>query len=147
MFRLLAKLGGARCQLVSDAARDPVLQPGGDSVNTPPDLSGIAAIDQDGQVQVFLCSHHDDWDVQQQTRAGVRVSGLETGRAYAVYRTSIDETSANAHTAWVRMGKPRPDGARALAHDAGVLAGDGAVSLEIVLPAHSICLLELVPVG
>ena len=28
----------------------------------------------------------------------------------------------------------------------GVLAGDGAVELEVVMRAHSVCLLELVPI-
>jgi hypothetical protein len=68
----------------------------------------------------------------------------------------IDETSANAHTAWVRMEKPRPPSPeeRAALQEAsrlkaeelgGELAVGGAVELTVSMGTHSICLLELVP--
>jgi xylan 1,4-beta-xylosidase len=157
VFRLLAGLGGARCHLVSDKARDPVLQEGADNGDTPPDVSGVAAIDQVGTVQVFLCSHHDDWDVHQPTSVAVRLSGLEAGRRYVAYCTMVDERHGNAHTAWVLMGKPRPPSAeqRLALQEASrlkpdqlgeVVAADGIAELSITLRAHSVCLLELVPV-
>ena len=157
VFRLLARLGGMRCQLISDGARDPVLQEAGDGPDTPPDISGIAAIDQADRIQVLLCSHHDDWDVHQRTQVGVRVSGLESGKRYVVYGTMIDDTYANAHTAWVRMDKPRPPSAeqRLMLEEASRLerlrleevavGADGVADLAIPLRAHSVCLLEFVP--
>jgi xylan 1,4-beta-xylosidase len=105
-----------------------------------------------------LCSHHDDWDVRQRTQVSVRVSGLAPGRRYVVFGTTIDDTHANAHTAWVRMDKPRPPSAeqRLLLQEASRLEperlnevavdADGVTALSIPLRAHSVCLLELVPV-
>jgi xylan 1,4-beta-xylosidase len=157
VFRLLAGLGGTRCYLASDGARDPVLQVGGDGADMPPDISGIAAIDQAGKVQVFLCSHHDDWDVRRETEVRVQVSGLEAERQYVIYGTMIDDTYGNAHTAWVRMDKPRSPSAeqRLVLQQASrlerirlveVSATDGLAQVSIPMRGHSVCLLELVPV-
>jgi hypothetical protein len=79
------------------------------------------------------------------------------GRQYAVYSTVVDKTHANAHTAWVEMGKPRPPGlkqrkaleraSRLGAEKLDVVRADeGGVEFAVSLCAHSVCLLELVPV-
>lgn len=157
VFRLLARLGGAQLALHSSASRDPLLQEGGDQPDTPPDLSGIAALNQAGEVQVLLCSHHDDWDVHRPTTAHVQLSGLEPGRIYAVRCTTIDGTHANAHTAWQQMGCPQPPDAAQLRklHEAArlapeqwsnVVAADGRAEIALTLDAHSVTLLELLPV-
>ena len=157
VFRLLARLGGTRLGLSSDRSRDPLLHPGGDDAHTRPDVSGIAAMDERGAIQVYLCSHHDDWDVHQRTQVRVCLSGMAPGRTYAVYRQDVDDTRGNAHTAWVEMGRPPALTARAQValQEAARLkterlddldSGDGRVELWVELAAHSVCLLELVPV-
>jgi xylan 1,4-beta-xylosidase len=157
VFRLLARLGGARLALESDAARDLLLQQGGDQPDTPPDLSGIAALNQAGEVQVLLCCHHDDWDVRRPTTAHVRFSGLEPGRIYAVRCTTIDDRHANAHTTWAQMGRPQPPDAAQMTklHEAArpvperwsnVVAAEGQAEISLTLSAHSVTLLELLPV-
>lgn len=157
VFRLLARLGGTRLSLQSDAARDPLVQGEGDKANTPPDLSGIAALNQAGEVQVLLCCHHDDWDLHHPMTAKVCLSGLEEGRMYAVRSTTIDATHANAHTAWMQMGRPQPpdEGQLCRLHEVSrllpkqqgeVIAAEGQAALTLTLNAHNVCLIELVPV-
>ncbi|MFN2283179.1 MAG: GH39 family glycosyl hydrolase, partial [Anaerolineae bacterium] len=156
VFRLLANLGGTRLALVSGRARDPMAQPGGDSLDMSPDISGLAAMDAQGALQVFLVSHHDDWDVLTSTPAQVEIVGLEPGSTYSVYQSMIDATHGNAHGAWVEQGKPAfpdADQFRTLQQaaklknvhltDVYVEGGRGIISLT--LPAHSVCLLTLIP--
>lgn len=107
VFRMLAGLGGMRLHLVSDSARDPLAIEGGDSAQTPPDISGIAATNSSGEVQIFLVSHHDDWDVLTSTQVRVEVTGLELDQRYRLERTVIDGAHSNAHAAWVNMGEPQ----------------------------------------
>jgi xylan 1,4-beta-xylosidase len=155
VLRALARLGGTRLRLTSDRARDPLRHEGGDETATPPDVSGIAALNEAGEVQVFLCSHHDDWDVHRSAQVQVCLSGLE-GR-YAVHRTEIDGVRANAHTAWSEMGRPRPPSAdqrRALQEASrlraerldDVVSQDGQAAITVTMSAHSVCLLECKPI-
>jgi len=108
VLRLLAALRGTRVALTSDAARDPLAQDGADTPAVPPDVSGIAALDERDTIRVLLVSHHDDWDVDAPTRTTVRLAGLRPGQSYALLRAAVDHESANAHTAWQRMGAPQP---------------------------------------
>jgi xylan 1,4-beta-xylosidase len=157
VFRALARLGGQRLYLESSATRDPLAVEGGDPPTTPPDISGIAALNGTGEVQIFLVSHHDDWDVQAATAVQVELAGLAPGRVYRTRRYQIDGEHSNAHTAWVRMGRPQQPTAeqRAVLERASMLAlveeractalPDGRLQLNLLLPAHAVCLLELVP--
>ena len=159
VFRLLARLGGTRLALTSDRARDPMSYPGGDESHTPPDISGIAACNEAQHLQVFLSSHHDDWDVQTSSRVQLALAGLEPDETYAVYRTTIDHSQGNAHAAWVQMGRPQPPSeeeqhvlqrAARLRRERWAdvtVDANGEAELSAVLPAHSVCLVELVPVG
>ncbi len=158
VFRLLSRLGGTRVALASDRARDPLASPGGDSPDSPPDISGIAARDQGGRVQVFLCSHHDDWDVKAASRVEIRVSGLEPGLRYRAAVTTVDDKTASSYSAWVAMGepqKPSREQKQALAEAAllrprkladVVGSRAGGCSVELVLASHAVCLVELEPV-
>jgi xylan 1,4-beta-xylosidase len=156
VFRLLAGLGGTRLHLASDRSRDPIRYETGDDLRTPPDISGIAAMNEHGEIQIFLSSHHDDWDVHHQIPVQVRISGLASGQTYAVRRRAVDRTHGNAHTAWAHMGKPQPPDEKqkiALCRAAQLKAErlddvhgiDGRIELQVTLPAHSACLLEFVP--
>ena len=129
-----------------------------DSENSPPDITGIATTDESGGVQLFLCSHHDDWDVDVSTEVSVVLSGLETDRSYSVQRSLVARGSSNAHTAFLEMGKPQPPSpeqiaelraaARLKTEKVGeVVAAAGQPLLTVTLPAHSVCLLQFSPAG
>ncbi|HHX44505.1 MAG TPA: beta-xylosidase [Chloroflexi bacterium] len=157
VLRLLGALRGARVALSSDAARDPLAQEGADTPDVAPDVSGIAALDACGALRVLLVSHHDDWDVNAATAITMTVTGLAPGRRYAVYRLAVDAESANAHTAWQRMGAPAHADAdqRTALIDAARLRrthlfdlsadGSGRVILGAELGSHGAYLFELLP--
>jgi xylan 1,4-beta-xylosidase len=158
VFRLLARLGSTQLHLTSDGARDPLAQDGGDAPDTPPDVSGIAALDESGRIQVFVCSHHDDWDVTAETQVEVCLSGLEPEKRYAVHCSMVDGVSSNAHTAWIQMGRPQaPDQSqRRQLQAASELKAErllettsdrGQCAFSVTLLAHSVCLLEIVPIS
>ena len=154
VFRLLARLGGMRLHLASSAARDPGLHPGGDAADTPPDISGLAAADGMGRVQVLLCSHHDDWDMTTESEVQAALTGAAQGARYAVTACIVDREHGNAHTAWAEMGRPQPPNAEQMAalmraarldtQPLGVWAAEDG-PLTVTLAAHSVCLLEFTP--
>ena len=156
VFRALSRLGPLRLHLASDAARDSLARDGGDSPADPPDVSGIAAGDSSGAVQVLLCSHHDDWDVSVRSDVRLAVAGLDAGRGYRVRRHLVDRDHGNSHTLWERMGEPQspaPDQLAALhaaarlelAEESVLTATSGSLDLQTTLAAHSVCLFELSP--
>lgn len=164
VFRMLAGLGGTRLALESSAARDPLAASdtsgAGDRTDTPPDIAGIASLDETESIGIFLSSHHDDWDVHTTTDVTVRVTGMPSGATsgatYKVHRSLVAEGSSNAYTAWNQMGRPQSPtdaqlaelqrAARLHTEQIGqVTATAGVVELSVSLPAHSVCLLQLVP--
>jgi hypothetical protein len=75
-----------------------------------------------------------------------------------VYCSMIDGVSSNAHTAWVQMGRPQPpdQSQRSQLQAASELKIERLLELEsdggrcafsVTLSAHSVCLLEIVPVS
>ncbi|MBI3960768.1 MAG: beta-xylosidase [Chloroflexi bacterium] len=161
VFRLLAKLGSVRLPLESNdhegaKGREETRRGAPDNENSPPDISGMAATDESGGVQIFLCSHHDDWDVDVSTEVSVVLSGLDPNRTYAVQRSLVARGSSNAYTAWLAMGKPQSPSATQIAELRAAarlktekvgdfVATDGNGTLAMTLPAHSVCLLQLIP--
>ena len=75
-----------------------------------------------------------------------------------VYCPKIDDVSGSAHTAWVQMGRPQPpDKAQRRQLQAAsepkaerlleVESDGGRCAFSVMLSAHSVCLLEIVPVS
>ncbi len=157
VFRLLARLGGSRLALSSSRARNPLASEGGDDPAAQPDLSGLAACDQEGRIQVLLSCHHDDWDVKAPATVALQLRGLAPGQRYTVVTRAIDGKHANAYAAWVAMGSPPRAGAaqmetlkRAALLKPGKLRdltadSAGASEASIVVAAHSVTLIELAP--
>ena len=155
-LRLLSRLGSARCELESDAARDPLASDAGDAQDDPPDISGLAAANELGMAQVLLVSHHDDWDVSALTQATLSLSGLEADQKYDVCCYAVDGERGNAHTAWLQIGEPQDPTAeqrrgvvrasRLRPERLGqITAAEGRLELAIMMPAHSVMLLEFSP--
>jgi xylan 1,4-beta-xylosidase len=165
VLRFLARLGSLRLALESDAGRDPHTLLAPDEATTPPAISGLAATDGQGGVQVFLASHHDDWDIQEPTMVEVTLVGLgadtltgadasQSGARYRLVRSMIDETNSNAHTLWRQMGEPQAPspgqivalqraGMPQIVEEQDITVEEGAIKLQVPLPAHSVCLIEL----
>lgn len=156
VFRLLGKLGRFRLPAAGDGARQPLLVGSGDSPETPPDISALAARDESGGVQIFLAGHHDDWDVTQETQVHLLLEGLTPGEVYAVEAERVDRANANAHSAWQAMGKPQSPTAAQIAalQQAARLRPEplgqmqavaGQIALSLSLPSHSVCLIRFTP--
>jgi xylan 1,4-beta-xylosidase len=152
VFRLLSRLGGTRLALETRPASDGEI--GGTSAA--PELVGIAATDESGEIRLLLVSHHDDWDVHGSTEVTIRISGLDGGRLYAVSCRRIDDRHGNARTAWREMGSPQPpseaeqaklrEAARLVTEDRGRVVGERSwTDLSVTMPAHSVWLLTLTP--
>jgi xylan 1,4-beta-xylosidase len=156
VFRLLAKLGGMRLELTSGRAVAPLTRGSADAAHTLPDVDGIATIDETDAIQIFLSSHHDDWDVTTPADVQVQVTGAQPGQEYRVYCSLITQGSSNAYTAWDAMGRPQmpSDAQRAELKQAArlktevlgtVTCGADGLTLSVRLPSHAACLLQLLP--
>ena len=152
VFRLLGRLGRTKLSLAVDPT--PAMSAAMD-VGTSPALTGIAAGDAVKGVQLLLVAHHDDWDVKAEVDVEIEVAGL-SGRVYEAVRWDLDRDHANAHTAWVEMGRPRsPDPAQMRALQAAAALHpepmarreiqEGTLTLPVRMRAHSVLLLELRP--
>jgi xylan 1,4-beta-xylosidase len=153
-FRLLARLGSQRLAL-SGAAEPLPAAP--DEADTPPQVRALAAVDGHEAVQVLLTSHHDDWDVRDEALVSLTLQGLESGGRYRQRRTLVDETHSNSYTAWRQMGEPQPPSAsqigalkqvampQVVESREVVASAEGRLALDVLLPHHSVTLIELEP--
>ena len=153
VFRLLAELGGMRLQLTTDVCNS-TAEADSDEAQAQPDISGIASINGSDEIQVFLCSHHNDWDVHGLTEVKVEIVGLNPDYNYRLQRILIDSVHSNSHSAWVGMGKPQSPSEEQLRilkcaampkKKTIVTAADGQCAFTVPLAAHSVCLSKLIP--
>jgi xylan 1,4-beta-xylosidase len=157
VFRMLSRLGGSRLRLDSDRSRDPLSREGADTPAIAPDISGVAAMDGNEAIQVFVASHHDDWDLESTTEASLVVSGLRPGDRYNVSRWILDSRRGNSYRVWVDMGEPRHPNASQLERlrraaapgmqpaGSAQVRDDGTVEVSLAVESHSVILVELVP--
>jgi xylan 1,4-beta-xylosidase len=156
VFRLLSRLGGSKLELARSQIGDPLEEDRADSDQDPPNISGLAATNGFGEIQVFLCSHHDDWDKREATNLTITVRGLEADRSYRIGTTVVDSGQNNAFSVWRGMKEPQQptdEQQRALQEAARLKAGPpqelraggGSCSISLTLEAHSIGLLTLRP--
>ena len=157
VFRMLAKLGGTRLGMTSDRDQDPVTRGRADSAADLPDISGLAATDETAGIQVFLSSHHDDWDVTTPSEVAVSLEGAVPNQRYQVYKSLVAKGSSNSYTVWDEMGRPQPPSAEQLTtmmHAAKLkieFLGEAtpradSPAVTVTLPSHSACLVQFAPV-
>ncbi len=152
LFRMLARLEGDSVTFTSDGERDWLAEPDGGEIM--PDVSGRAAVSEDGVLRILVYSHHDDPDFNGETGVTLTISGLEASE-YTLSHTRIDSEFSNACAAWVREGMPDyPDAetyGRIKARDGLEEIGsslerpdNGELTIGLKLPARGISLFELV---
>ncbi len=152
VFRMLARLGGARLGVTSGN------KAGCEAPGSGFDVSAVAAEDQAGTVRLFAVAHHDDWDASGSVDVKVALSGLEPRRDYSVRSYRLNREEGNSYTAWKAMGGPQsPTGkqleglreaARLQPREEKDLASDGSgkTGFTFTLEGHSVVLFELTPI-
>jgi xylan 1,4-beta-xylosidase len=101
LFKMYAKMGGTEIAFESSGTVDALTND-----MAVPEISGMAAKDENGRVQVLVYSHHDDWDITEQSEVSLTVGGLTDGQEYNVTHYRIDDKYSNAYQAWLAESSP-----------------------------------------
>ena len=149
LFRMLARLGTERVELHVDRDGNPGPE------EDRPDIGGWAVLRSREMLQVLICSHHDDWDRQEEADICLTMENLPMEGPVTVTHDRIDRKHSNACAEWERQGRPDwPDEAQraAIVARSGLEAfraperaevRGGRLGLRFPLPAHGISLLEI----
>ncbi|KFI94116.1 glycoside hydrolase family 39 [Bifidobacterium saguini DSM 23967] len=118
-FDMLSRLGSHALKLSSDGTANPALERKLDAdygkatphhysgLGAPTIVSGWAARNDIGQVQVLLYSHCDDIDAHSERTIELQLTGLNPNQRYRMRHWRIDATHSNAHTQWLKEGRPK----------------------------------------
>ncbi len=133
LFRMLSQLGDRRLELKSTGSKDPLGTASPLGSDEDPDIGGMAALSNNGDVQILIYCHHDDWDVEGDHEVELKVTDLPfEGSEIQLTHLRLDATHSNAYTAWMNAGQPKyPRG-----DDLEEIKGKE--SLELFEPAKSI---------
>lgn len=152
VFRLFAKLGTDKLDARSDAQL-PLETVMADGVRGAPDVGVLATRAANGDVALLLWHYHDDDVSGPDAAVHVDIDGLRQSRGMLATQWRVDETHANAFSAWRRMGSPpSPDGvqyaalerASALNEENVAVASQGKrVSLDVIVPRQGVTLVVL----
>jgi xylan 1,4-beta-xylosidase len=158
LFRGYAKLGGRMADLRSSGARDPLGYADLWGNAEGPAVDGVATLDSDRLV-IHLYSHQDDWDREGETPVTLEVRNLSfDAQKFAVEHFRIDASHSNAHTEWVRQGRPMypsaaqreaikaRDGLEPLGPTRILDTQNGVLRLDLTMPARSVSFISVTPV-
>jgi xylan 1,4-beta-xylosidase len=70
------------------------------------DISGFGARGKNGEIQIFIYSHHDDRDIDSSNHIHLTVSGAGDSGSFSLTHYRIDKDHSNPYGEWVRQGKP-----------------------------------------
>jgi xylan 1,4-beta-xylosidase len=76
LFRILSRLGDRGLELKSSGSKNPVTYSDDHGIDEDPDIGGLATYSQNGDLQILLYCHHDDWDVEGQHDVELQVTNL-----------------------------------------------------------------------
>ena len=153
-FRMAALMKGKRAQVSStgNIALDDIIAKG---VREGADVDGFAAADK-RQAAVMLWNYQDAEQGGLSAPVTVNIAGLPKNLSRVrLTHYRIDDTHANAYTAWKAMGSPQnpspsqyaelkgKDGLQLLESPRWLDVKKGAITLSTDMPHHSISLLQL----
>lgn len=153
-FRMAGLMKGARVDVSSSGQvkLDDIIAGG---VRGPDDVDAFATADAH-QAAVMVWNYHDAEKTGDSAPTSVTVRGLPKGVSrvrLAHYR--IDDSHSNAYTVWKAMGSPQnpsadqmrelkdKEGLQLLESPRWLVAQDGLVTIDTVMPSHSISLMTL----
>ena len=157
LFRMFARMDGEELTVLSSGAvpLDRILEHG---VRETPDVAAVATRAFE-RLQVLVWHYHDDDLPGPAAHVRLWLQDLPASwQSLRLQHWRIDDTHSNAHTEWLRMGRPPvlDAAARARLESAALLTEyepartvsvqGGRALLEFVLPRQAVSLLVLVPV-
>ena len=162
LFRMYARLGHQQVGLTSTGAQDPRVYADAWGTDAPADVDGFATLGGDRSLQVLLYCHHDhghlDGSELDERAIELEINNLPFDAEGLVLRHyRIDAAHSNAHTEWVRQGRPMypapgqraaimaRQGLELLEPPQPVTLHDGRIKLSFTMPVHAVSLLELGP--
>ena len=155
LFRLYAGMGRKRLALECDREEEVLNRADNAENSQKPDISGMAALTDDGAIQVMVHSHHDDWDVDEVSTVELQLENLPFSGPARVVHYRIDQAHSNAYAEWINQGRPiYPDqrqyesisarsGLEKLEPDETVEVEDGILTLTFPMPTHAISMVEI----
>jgi xylan 1,4-beta-xylosidase len=155
-FELFARLGRKRVA-VDAPSMIPVDTLMTDGVRGEPDIGAVASLDDaKSRLTVLLWNYHDVAGGHEDRRSvQLTLTGLpKSAKRARTAEYSIDDVSGNSYTAWLAMGSPQAPTAAQIAklHAASrmhavardpVRTAAGGAKLEVVLPRHSVKMIEI----
>jgi xylan 1,4-beta-xylosidase len=155
LFKLYAKLGTRELSFASSHKKEVLGYADDFGTGEDPEVSGMATLKDDGTVQIFVYSHHDDWDIDQDFEINVDIGNLNLGKTAKVRHYRVDASHSNPYPEWLRQGKPlypakqqyeaikSRDGLEMLEPDQEIQVNDGRANLVFSMPVHAVTLLEI----
>lgn len=155
LFKMYGKMGSKSLYFKSSQEKDVLLFSDNFGTGEEPDVSGMAALSDNGEVQILIYSHHDDWDIEQDFEVELDISNCDLGEKAYVTHYRIDKNHSNAYTEWVAQGKPdfpdadqykkikSRDSLELLEPKRGIKIAGGKVKEAFKLPTHAISLLVI----
>jgi xylan 1,4-beta-xylosidase len=153
LFRLYAKLGDERVELISERGFDPLSYKDKNGYDFGTEINGWATKTRGGYA-VLLYAHHDDWDVDEEFSVKLRITGLHTEQVKLTHYR-IDGEHSNAYAEWVRQGSPdwaseeqyaaiaARSGLELLCEPYAANVTDGEVECKFIMPSHGISFIEI----
>ena len=153
-FRMAALMKGQRVGVSSSGQvkLDDIMAGG---VRGPEDVDAFATADA-RQAAVMAWNYHDAEKTGDIAPAAITVHGLPKGASRVrLTHYRIDDSHSNAYTVWKAMGSPQnpsagqiaelkeKEGLQLLESPRWLAVQDGAITVDTVMPAHSISLMQL----
>lgn len=155
LFRMFSKMGGGVLQFKSSQEKDVLESEGFSAAAEAPELSGMASLDDKGNLQIMVYSHHDDWDKDQTFNVLLDICNLPFTGKVRCRHYRIDDEHSNAYAEWVRQKKPQfpegrqyaaikaKDGLEMLEPEERLNIGSHDLQIKFEMPAHSVSLIEI----
>lgn len=160
IFKIFARLGARKLELTASTDTSPSIQTNGAGQSPDKsDVNGLAAINNEGHIQVMIYSHHDDWDIRREYEIQLQIDHLTPNQSYRLIHYRIDGKHSNAYQEWVTQGKPHytsdeqyaaikaRDGLELFESEMEITTSNGLWTYRFPLPAHGVSFIELIPGG
>lgn len=155
LFKMYAKMGSKALHFESSGEKDILSYKDNFGTGEEPVVSGMAAVNTDGSLQVMVYSHHDDWDIEKEFQVELSIENCLLGENVIIKHYRIDKTHSNAYTEWVNQGKPNyptkeqyeaiksRDSLEHYEENKTVNVKDDKVTMEFSLSAHAVSFVEI----